>query len=57
MNNPGLTPRTTPIIPTDGALADDTCVDGVLGDRLRVRVVTTGTYGGSTVLSVRAAVR
>lgn len=45
------------VVPTDGALADDTMVQGVLGDRLRVKVVSTGTYGGSTVLSLRGAVR
>jgi hypothetical protein len=30
--------------------------DGLLGDRLAVKLITTGTYSG-TVLSVRAAVR
>lgn len=57
VNLSGLTPKTTEVTPADGALADDTCVDGVLGDRLRVKAVSTGTYAGSTVLSVRAAVR
>lgn len=57
VNLSGLTPKTTAVTPGDGALADDTAIDGILGDRLRVKVVTTGTYGGSTVLSVRAAVR
>jgi hypothetical protein len=47
------TPRITQINPTDGALADDTEVDGILGDRFRIKVVSTGTYAGSTVLSVR----
>lgn len=55
-NLSGLTPRTTPLVPSDGALADDTCVDGILGDRLRARLITSGTYSGA-VLSVRAAVR
>lgn len=57
INLSGLTPKTTQVTPTDGALTDDTCVDGVLGDRLRVKLVSTGTYAGSTLLSVRAAVR
>ena len=57
VNLSGLTPKTTQVVPTDGALADDTCVDGVLGDRLRSKLVTVGTYAGSTVLSVRAACR
>ena len=56
-NISGLTPKTTAIVPGDGALSDDTAIDGILGDRLRVKVVTTGTYAGQTVLSVRAAVR
>ncbi len=57
LNFSGLTPKTTAVIPTDGAMADDSAVDGVLGDRLRVKITSTGTYAGSSVLSVRAAVR
>lgn len=48
---------TTVITPTDGALADNTCVDGILGDQLRLKVISTGTYAGSTSLAVRAAIR
>lgn len=51
----GLTPRLAPL--SAGALSADTAVDGTLGDRLRARVVSTGTYAGSTVLSVRANIR
>lgn len=44
--------------PTDGALADDTAATGiVLGDRVRLKVVSTGTYAGSTVLSARVHAR
>lgn len=57
LNFSGLTPKTTAAVPTDGAMTDDTAVDGILGDRLRVKVVSTGTYAGSTVLSARASVR
>lgn len=57
LNLSGLTPRTAELTPTDGALADDTAIDGIFGDRLRIKLVTTGVYGGSTVLSVRANVR
>lgn len=39
------------------ALSNEGKVDGVLGDRLRVKVTTTGTYAGNTSISVRAAVR
>jgi hypothetical protein len=57
VNLSGLTPKTTAATPTDGALTDDTCLDGALGDRLRAKVVVAGTYAGSTVLAVRAACR
>lgn len=39
------------------ALAAEGKVDGVLGDRLRCKVTSTGTYAGGTTLSVRACVR
>ncbi len=57
LNFSALTPKLTEVTPTDGALADDTALDGVLGDRLRVKVVSTGTYAGSTALSCRAMAR
>jgi hypothetical protein len=56
-NLSALTPKTTAATPTDGTLTDDTAVDGLLADRLRVKVTSVGTYAGSTVLSVRAVVR
>ena len=40
--------------PTDGTLADDTSVDGLLGDRLRIKTATTGTYSGSTTVVISA---
>lgn len=45
-----LTPVTTPVTPTDGAMADNTAQDSNLGDRVRLKVVSTGTYAGSTTL-------
>ena len=57
LNLSGLTPKTTLVTPTDGALADDTCIDGIFGDRFRVKVVSAGTYAGSTVLSCRMDAR
>lgn len=57
INLSGLTPKTTAVTPADGALTDDTCVDGILGDRWRVKITTTGTYGSSTSLSVRMQAR
>jgi hypothetical protein len=50
-NLSGLTPQTVDVTPTDGALADDTSKDGILGDRFRLKVISTGTYTGPTVLS------
>ncbi len=35
--------------PTDGALAADTGVSGTIGDKWRVKLVTTGTYAGTTL--------
>jgi len=57
LNLSGLTPRTTQIVPTDAALANDTTIDGVLGDRFRTKVVSTGTYAGQTVVSTRLVAR
>ncbi len=49
-----LTPVT---VPGDGALTANTIVDGVLGDRLRLKYVTTGTYTGASSLAVDAVVK
>lgn len=46
------TPVTTQATPTDGSLAANTAVDGLLGAMLRVKYATTGTYGGATSLSI-----
>jgi hypothetical protein len=43
-----------PIAPGDGALADNTSIQGILGDRLRVKYVTTGTYAGASSIAVYA---
>lgn len=40
----------TPATPTDGTLTVNTAVSGLIGDRVRVKYVTTGTYAGSTTL-------
>lgn len=42
---------------TDGGMADDTWIDGFLGDRLRIKVISFGDYGGGTVIEGRATVR
>ncbi len=43
--------------PTDGSLADDTAVNGVLGTMFRVKVTTTGTYTGATSWKIWAIAR
>jgi len=48
-----LAPTTQAFAPGNGALADDTVVNGVIGDRVRVILTTVGTYAGSTTLVVR----
>lgn len=47
----------TPVDASDGALADNTVLNGPLGDRLRVKLTTTGTYGGNTRLTVTAVAK
>lgn len=39
------------------ALASEGKLDHVLGDRLRAKVTSTGTYAGNTSVAIRAAVR
>ncbi len=41
-----LTDNTTP---TDGSLTDDTTLSGVIGDRVRAKLVVVGTYAASTI--------
>lgn len=55
-NLSALTPKQTPVFTafTDGALADDTSVDGIFGSLLRVKYTTTGTYAGGTTLRIDA---
>ncbi len=55
VNLSALTAKTTPYAPA--ALSDDTATDGILGDRFRCRILTVGTYAGSTSLSVRLHAR
>lgn len=39
---------------SDGALADDTILNGLFGDQWRVKVVSTGTYAGGTTIAIAA---
>lgn len=45
-NLSGLTPKTSIVTPGDALLADDTAVDGLFGDRLRVKLDTSVAYVG-----------
>ena len=45
------------LTPTDGSLTSGTQVNGVLGDRFRVKVISTGTYAGNTTLVLKASVK
>jgi hypothetical protein len=40
--------------PSDGTLTDNTCVNGFIGDRVRVKLTTTGTYTGASSLVITA---
>ena len=51
-NLSGATPVTSLYTPTDGTLTANTSHDGILGSVWRVKYTTTGTYGGSTTLTV-----
>jgi hypothetical protein len=57
VNLSGMQPLTTPATPTDGSLTAGTVVDGPLGDQLRVKVISTGTYTGQSLLSAWAVAR
>lgn len=46
------TPVMTEYVPTDGALTANTAKDGILGNQIRVKYSTTGTYGGASKLSI-----
>ena len=40
------------VTPTDGTMADNTILTGLLGDLVRLKYTTTGTYTGATSLAV-----
>ena len=39
-------------VETDGALTDDTAVSGLIGTHVRAKIVTTGTYSGTSTIDV-----
>lgn len=48
---------TTIYTATDGSLADDTVKDGLIGERLRVKFTSTGTYAGSSTMKVHVVLK
>jgi hypothetical protein len=46
------TPITSAITPSDGSLAANTAVDGIVGSHWRIKYQSTGTYSGGTSLAV-----
>ena len=50
-----IAPASQGFAPGDAALTDNTIIQGVLGDRIRVKLVTAGTYAGSTTVAVWAS--
>ena len=44
------------VTPTDGALSDNTILDGLIGDRLRVKTVVVGTYSSTSTLDVNLCI-
>lgn len=55
VNHSSSTPVTTAVTPGDGALANNTSVDGLLGDLIRVKYKSAGTYTGATSLAIFAS--
>jgi hypothetical protein len=55
LNFSKLTPKLTQLTPSDGSMADDTAIDGILGSALRAKITTTGTYS-NTAFSVKVSV-
>lgn len=52
-----IAPAAQALTPGDAALTDNTIIQGVVGDRLRAKVVSAGTYTGATSIAVYAIVK
>lgn len=48
-NLSALTPKTTQVAPTDGSLASNTAVDGILGPMYRTKWTSVGAYAGASL--------
>ena len=49
---PAVVATRTNVTPLDGTLGDNLIQDGILGDHLRVKLTTVGTYAGGTTLDI-----
>ncbi len=56
-NLSALTPVTTIYVATDGSLSANTAKDGFIGDQLRVKFTSVGTYAGTTTMAIHAVVK
>ena len=45
------------VTPADGALADNTILNGILGDRVRTKLTSVGIYAGNTRIQVDAVAK
>lgn len=52
-----IAPASQAFTPAEVTLTDNTIIQGVVGDRVRVKVVSTGTYSGATSIAVKAVVK
>jgi hypothetical protein len=57
VNNYPSTPLPPVTALTDATLADNTVLTGLLGQQVRLKFTTTGTYGGATTLSLYGVIR
>lgn len=57
VNVSGLVSITAPVAITDGALAANTVREGILGDRYRTKITSTGTYDAGSRVAVNVSPR
>jgi hypothetical protein len=52
-----VAPAAQAFAPSDSVLTDDAIIQGVIGSRIRAKVVSTGTYSGATSIDVRVVAK
>jgi hypothetical protein len=52
-----VAPASQAFAPGDAALTTNTIIQGVIGSRIRAKVVSTGTYTGATSIDVRVVAK